>query len=88
MRLFLLLFLFALTANAQLYEVGVKQIVEALAADSLEKAEGLIRETIKLDPVRKSNAILYQYLGGILWQRGENDKALEAYAKGIDLSPT
>ena len=74
--------------HAQLYELGVKQIVEALAADSLDKAEGLIQQTIKLDPTRKSNAVLYQYLGGIHLTKGRSEQALEAYTKGISLSPT
>ena len=52
-------------ARAQIYEQGVKQIIEALAADSLTKAEALIRQTIAFDPLRKSNAVLYQYLGEI-----------------------
>ena len=74
--------------HAQLYEQSVRAIVEALAVDSLDKAKGMIEQTIRLDPMRKSNAVLYQYLGGIYQQRGDNEKALEAYAKGIDLSPT
>ncbi|MBO7471759.1 MAG: tetratricopeptide repeat protein, partial [Bacteroidaceae bacterium] len=73
---------------AQLYEQSVRAIVEALAVDSLDKAKGMIEQTIRLDPMKKSNAILYQYLGGIHQRRGENEKALEAYEKGIGLSPT
>ena len=85
---FLILLFSNLFLHAQLYELGVKQVIEALAVDSLQKAEGLIQETIKLDPVRKSNAVLYQYLGEIYQRRNENEKALDAYTKGIDLSPT
>ena len=78
-----------LSIKAQgLYEQSVRLIVETLAADSLQKAEELIQETIKLDPVRKSNAVLYQYLGEIHQRRGESEKALEAYTKGIELSST
>ena len=83
----ILLFTYSLL-HAQLYEQSVRSIIEALAADSLDKAEGLIQQTIMLDPVRKSNAVLYQHLGEIRQRRGENEKALEAYTKGIDLSPT
>jgi tetratricopeptide (TPR) repeat protein len=86
--LILLLSYCPLSACAQLYEQSVKQIVSALAADSLQKAEGMIEQTIRLDPTRKSNAVLYQYLGEIYQRRGENEKALEAYSKGIDLTPT
>ena len=71
-----------------LYEQNVRSVIDALAADSLEKAEGLIQQTLLLDPARESNAILYQYLGEIYRRRGENERALDAYTKGIDLSPT
>ena len=73
---------------AQLYEQSVRSIVEALATDSLEKAKGMIEQTIRLDPMKPSNAILYQYLGGIYQKQGQNEKALEAYSKGLELSPT
>ena len=75
---------------AQSYEQNVRSIIDALAADSLEKAEGMIQATLLLDPARTSNAILYQYLGEIYQRRGENEKALEAYGIGIrsiDYSP-
>lgn len=86
---YFLILLFSYTfLHAQLYELGVKQVIEALGADSLDKAEGLIEQTIRLDPMKKSNAILYQYLGGIYQKRGQSEKALEAYTKGIVLSPT
>ncbi len=74
-------------AYAQLYEQSIRQVIDALGVDSLEKAEKLILQTIQLDPARKSNAILYQYLGEIHQRRGQNEQALEAYGKGIDLSP-
>ena len=73
---------------AQLYEQSVRSIVEALATDSLEKAKGMIEQTIRLDPMKPSNAILYQYLGGIYQKQGQNEKALDAYGKGLELSPT
>ena len=87
----LLLLVFCLLpvlTHGQLYEQSVRQIIDAIAADSLVKAEGMIRETLLLDPSRKSNAVLYQYLGEIYQLQGKNDKALEAYGSGIKLSQT
>ena len=75
-------------AYAQRYEQNVKQIIEALSADSLIQEEKLIQQALLLDPTRKSNAILHQYLGEIYRRSGENDRALDAYTKGIDFSPT
>lgn len=85
---FILLNLFvALPLHAQLYEQSIKQIIEALAADSLDRAEVLIKQTTSLDPMRESNAVLYQYLGSIYQRRGQSEKALDAYTKGISLMP-
>lgn len=75
-------------ANAQTYRQNVQRIMNALAADSLTKAERLIRETLLLAPGKESNAILYQYLGNIYQREGDTDKALSAYASGMELSPT
>lgn len=85
---FLSLCLTSQCLHAQIYELGVKQIFELLAADSLDKAEGMIQHTINLDPMRETNDVLYRYLGGIYQRRGQNDKALEAYNQGISLSPS
>lgn len=87
MKRFLLLFsLFTfLPGYAQVYERNVKLVIEALASDSLSKAEKLIQQTIQLDPERESNAVLYQYLGEIYQRGGQNSQALDAYTKGIAL---
>ena len=86
---YILLSLFVwLTADAQLYEKNTLQIVELLAADSTEKAEDLILETIKLSPQKESNALLYQYLAEIYQRRGEEAKAISAYTASIDILPT
>lgn len=86
---FILLNLFiALPLHAQLYEQSVKYIVEALAADSLERARDLIIQTTRLDPMRESNTVLYQYLGSIYQRQGEAEKALEAYTQGINIKST
>ncbi|MBR4307279.1 MAG: tetratricopeptide repeat protein, partial [Bacteroidaceae bacterium] len=77
----------ALPLHAQLYEQSVKEIIEALSADSLERAEVLILQTTRLDPMRESNGVLYRYLGGIYQRQGQCEKALDAYSKGIGLLP-
>ena len=73
------------SVHAQTYQQNVKAVIEALAADSLQKAEDLIQQTLKLDPGRESNVVLYRYLGEIRQRRGQDDRALEAYTSGIAL---
>lgn len=77
-----------LRLRAQIYELNIKYIVEALAADSLERARDLIIQTTRLDPMRESNTVLYQYLGSIYQRQGEAEKALEAYTQGINIKST
>ena len=70
-------------AHAQTYQQNVKAAIEALAADSLDRAEDLIHQALQLDPSKESNAVLYRYLGEICQRRGEGDRALDAYTLGI-----
>ena len=70
---------------AQTYELNVRAIIDALATDSLQKAEDLIQQTLKLDPGREANVVLYRYLGEIRQRRGQDDRALDAYTSGIAL---
>lgn len=70
---------------AQTYELNVRAIIDALATDSLQKAEDLIQQTLKLDPGRESNVVLYRYLGEIRQRKGQDDRALDAYTSGIAL---
>ncbi len=94
-RLLLILYssLFTLHSSllhAQLYEQSVRAIVEALAVDSLDKAKGMIEQTIRLDPMRKSNAILYQlYLNRASLYLGLNndERALADYNKVLEAEP-
>ncbi len=62
--------------------------MEALATDSLQKAEKLFRSALQKEPALKSNALLYQYIGQIQERREEYEKALESYTMGINISPT
>ena len=86
--IFSLLHFLVIPARGQLYEQTVKEVIEALAADSLTKAGRLIEQAIGIDPYMKSNTVLYQYLGEIRRQEGKPAEAIEAYSKGLDLVAT
>ena len=66
---FCLFLLFALCTNAQRYQQLVKQGLEQMQKDSLQQAEATFREALEVDPLMKSNALLYQYIGNSV---GEN----------------
>ena len=89
-KLFFCLFLISccLAANAQRYQQLVKRGLEQLQADSLLQAEATFREALDVDPLIKSNALLYQYIGNIQERRGEYQKALDSYKMGLNISST
>ena len=59
-----------------------------MQADSLLQAEASFREALDVDPLMKSNALLYQYIGNIQERRGEFQKALDSYKMGLTISST
>ena len=73
---------------AQEYRDLVRMAMEQMEADSLDRAEGLIRQALRKDPGTKANAILYEWLGQIQERRGETDAALQSYSMGLTVSPT
>ena len=79
-RMFLALSLFVLTlcAQAQNYQQTVRAALDALAADSLQLADSLLRRALRQEPALKSNAILFQHLGHIQERRGQYEQALES----------
>ena len=73
---------------AQDYQTNVKRAMELLGNDSIDNAETLLREALKLQPAIKSNAIIYQYLGRIEERRGNQQQALKHYETGLNISPS
>ena len=65
------------STHAQRYQQLVKRGLEQLQKDSLLQAEATFREALDADPLIKSNALLYQYIGNIQERRGEFQTALE-----------
>ena len=78
----------SVAVQAQSYQELVRQAMTALGSDSISQAQTLLEQAISLDPAIPSNAILFQYLGEIHQRKGEGQKAIEAYGRGLDISPT
>lgn len=79
--------LWRLPLQAQTYRDSVKQALDAMAADSLSKAEELFRQAMRLEPAQRSNALLFNHIGRIQERRGEYAEALESYTRGLNQSP-
>lgn len=85
--LFLFLLVCGRLLSAQTYRDYVQQGLAAMAADSLELAEHLLRQALKADPAQKSNALLFGHIGQIQQRQQRYEEALESYTLGINLSP-
>lgn len=79
--------LYSCGLGAQSYRDYVRMALASLEKDSLETAEGQLREALRLEPNLQSNAILYQYLGRIQERRGQTGEALKSYGQGLDVAP-
>ena len=55
--------LVTVTLQAQSYKDYVQKALDAMAADSLDLAENLFREAMRLEPAQRSNAMIYCQIG-------------------------
>jgi tetratricopeptide (TPR) repeat protein len=70
------------------YEECVRQAYQALSVDSLQLAEQRFEEALRLEPKKRSNALVYAQLGDIRQVRGRYEEALHAYTFGLEIQST
>jgi len=93
--IFLLCLCAALSAPAQTYEQCIEQAYQAAQHDSLDKAEALYRQALKLSPGDHRNALVHHDLGHVqemlYWSNTANTKMAEEamynYTRAIELLP-
>ena len=81
--------------SAQTYEQTVRQALSAAEHDSLDQAEELFRQALKISPGDHRNALVYQYIGQVIetkyWNNPSDVKTVEEiifnYSKAIELQP-
>ena len=73
--------------DAGRYRQLVRDGISAMEADSLERAEQLLRDALRADPTAQGNAILWGHLAAIAERTGREHEALEAYVIALGLSP-
>ena len=78
----------ALTRSyAQSYNEIVERAMKYTFTDSLEQAEQLFREALKMDPNNARNALLFSNLGTVLKRMGRTDEAIDAYTMALNITP-
>lgn len=84
----LLFIAFCNTINAQKeYKQLSEAAMSALENDSLDKAESLFKEAMRLEPANKLNALLFTNLGWIQKQKGELQQAIDSYGYALNIVP-
>lgn len=61
----------------------IRQAVEAMQGDSLQRADSLLHQALKSAPNHVATPLVYRYLGQIREQLGYPQEALENYSKGL-----
>lgn len=82
-----LFFVSASTVGAQTYREVSDRAVACIAQDSLEQAETLLLQALKLDPKNPHNALLFSNLGLVQRRLGRYDDALESYSFALNIAP-
>ena len=71
-----------LGSKAQSYNELVEKAMDYTFKDSLQQAEELFREALRLDPYNARNALLFSNLGTVLKRQGKIDEAIDSYTPG------
>lgn len=89
-RIYLLIamaMLMSSVAYAQSYKELYEKSIDYIECDSLDKAEAMIQQAIRLEPVNQRNALLYSNLGFIYTKKNKLEQAADYYTKAIILLP-
>lgn len=71
----------------QQYDSLLRAATQATAADSLQKAESLYRQALRLEPDNAKNALAFSNLGSILKRLKRYDEAIDAYTMALNITP-
>ena len=85
--LFLIFSICGISAQDQ-YRILSEKAISYIEQDSLEQAEVLLKEAMKLEPANPYNALLFSNLGLIQKQMGKYENAIESYTYAVNLAPT
>lgn len=84
--LFLSLFFVSLVSG-QTYTALTEQAHTCITNDSLEQAETLLLQALKLEPHNSRNALLFSNLGLVQRRLGRYDEAIESYTLALNTAP-
>lgn len=71
----------------QTYDDLIHKAMDAVEMDSLQQAEQLFTEALKLEPANMRNALVFSNLGTIQRRMGKKKEALEFYSLALNRTP-
>lgn len=71
----------------QTYDDLIHKAMDAVEMDSLQQAEQLFTEALKLEPANMRNALVFSNLGTIQRRMGKKREALESYSLALNRTP-
>ncbi len=72
---------------AQTYDELIGKAMDAVEMDSLQQAEHLFKEALRLEPANMRNALVFSNLGTIQRRMGKKKEALESYTLALNKTP-
>lgn len=76
-----------LKGMSQSYNELVERAMTYTFKDSLQQAEHLFKQALKVDPANARNALVFSNLGTIQKRMGKTDEALESYTLALNITP-
>ena len=73
--------------QAQTYNEIVEKAMDCVKRDSLDQAESLFRQALKMDPNNARNALLFSNLGTVQKRLGKRDDAIQSYTMALNIIP-
>lgn len=78
---------YATSANAQSYDEWVERAIQAVEADSLDRAVESLRQAVIADPAHAHNVWLYTNMGTLQGQLHRYAEAIESYTFALNVAP-
>lgn len=78
---------YASSARGQSYDEWVERAIQAVEADSLERAVEMLRQAVKSDPAHAHNVWLYTNMGRLQGRLQHFDESVESYTFALNVAP-
>lgn len=86
--LFIGVVIISCSAYSQTYQELIGKALEYVELDSIDTAERLFRQALKLEPANAHNALVFSNIGMIQQRTGRYGEAIESFTYALNIAPT